>query len=58
MNIQEMFSDAQVQLGEVIPFSMFYSALVRVLKRINIEGEKEEQVVQLTGENEDTEAQP
>lgn len=55
MNLKEMFGEAQMQLGEVIPFSLFYSALVRVLKRINIESEKEEEVVQLTGENEDTE---
>lgn len=52
MNLREVYSDVCVALGGKIPYAHFNSALTRVIRRINIQGEKETFVKLLTGEGE------
>jgi hypothetical protein len=49
MNLREIYSDVCIHLGGRIPYAHFFSALTRILRRINIQGEKEEFIKMLTG---------
>ena len=49
MNLRELYSDVCINLGGRIPYAHFYSALTRVLRRVNIQGEKETFIKLLTG---------
>lgn len=50
MILSEMSQQIDVQMGKRVPFGEFFAALLRVVRRINIEGEKPTILISLTGD--------
>lgn len=49
INLREMHSHTEIQMGESILYSEFFSALQRAIKRVNIRAEKETKIVKISG---------
>ena len=52
IDLKEMYDTTAVQLGQQYPYASFIAALKRVIRRVNIEGEKAIYNILLTGEGE------